>query len=207
MIAILVFAVVASAGGCSSSGGGGPLDGGGGASMSSGTGGSRDAGSDGPADLAPDGPPAGDTGGTGGVGPDAAGASDAADARADGVDAVPAATFSQVWRTILTEGSLPSSPGCWFCHDGTPGIPEFTTQGLGYSTLVGQPSTSCPGRIRVIAGDAANSVLVNKLRAHAPFNSGMICGGMPMPLSATRFITPEQLAMIESWINAGALNN
>jgi len=61
--------------------------------------------------------------------------------------------------------------------------------------------------VRVIPGNAADSVLVNKLRAHAPFNSGMICGGEPMPFSATRFITAAQLAMIESWINAGALDN
>jgi len=33
-----------------------------------------------------------------------------------------------------------------------------------------------------------------------------VCGGNPMPFG-NRTITLDQLHMVESWINAGALNN
>jgi len=69
------------------------------------------------------------------------------------------------------------------------------------------PSTSCPPGIRVTAGNPATSVLVNKLRAKPNLGLGVtVCGGNPMPFG-NRTITLDQLHMVESWINAGALNN
>ena len=92
------------------------------------------------------------------------------------------------------------------CHNGgNTSIPNYTTAATSFTTLVNAASTSCAGT-RVIPGNAAASVLVNKLRAKAPFNSGLLCGGAAMP-KGNRSITPAQLQMIEQWINAGALNN
>ena len=51
-------------------------------------------------------------------------------------------------------------------------------------------------------------MLVNKLRAKPNLGLGVtVCGGDPMPLGTDRSITLDQLHLIESWINAGALNN
>jgi hypothetical protein len=157
--------------------------------------------------------------GTGGAGVADAGADamdggDGATSKPDGsatgdapVDA-PAATLTQIWTTILSDVSSPqTSPSCVGCHDGSPGIPDYTSKAMTYATWVGVPSTSCSG-IRVTAGNAETSVLINKLRAKPNLGLGVtVCGGVPMPMGDTRSITLDQLHMIESWINAGALNN
>jgi len=157
------------------------------------------------------------TGGTGGAadaGADKNDGGDGATAKTDGnvtadaaVDAPPA-TLTQIWSTILSDLTNPdTSPSCIGCHDGSPGIPDYTSVAMTYATWVGVASTSCSG-IRVTPGNAETSVLVNKLRAKPNLGLGVtVCGGMPMPLGDTRSITLEELHMIESWINAGALNN
>jgi hypothetical protein len=124
----------------------------------------------------------------------------------DGAVDAPPATLTQIWTAILGNSAAEPAPGCVTCHDGSnTSIPDYTTAGTSFTTLVNAAATSCPGT-RVIPGSAAASVLVNKLRAKAPFNSGLLCGGAAMP-KGNRSITPDQLQMIEQWINAGALNN
>ncbi len=154
------------------------------------------------------------TGGAADAGADKNDGGDGAMAKTDGnvtddaaVDA-PAATLTQIWSTILSDlTNSDTSPSCIGCHDGTPGIPDYTSVAKTYATWVGVASTSCSG-IRVTPGNAETSVLVNKLRAKPNLGLGVtVCGGMPMPIGDTRSITLEELHMIESWINAGALNN
>jgi hypothetical protein len=162
----------------------------------------------------------GGTTGTGGTGIADAGADrkdggDRATSMTDGsvstdgrVDAA-AATLTQIWTMILSDVTPPdTAPTCVGCHDGTPGIPDYTSVAMTYATWVNVPSTSCPPGIRVTPGNAETSVLINKLRAKPNLGLGVtVCGGVAMPMGDTRSITLDQLHMIESWINAGALNN
>lgn len=150
------------------------------------------------------------------AGADVKDAGDGATPKTDGnvtgdgaVDAPAAATLTQIWTTILSDVSSPqTSPSCAGCHDGTPGIPDYSSRATTYATWVNVPSTSCPPGIRVTPGNAETSVLINKLRAKPNLGLGVtVCGGVPMPMGDTRSITLDQLHMIESWINAGALNN
>lgn len=155
---------------------------------------------------------AGGNSGAGGTTP-ATDGSIAGDAAIDGSMDAPtdaqAATLNQIWSTILTVVTpSDTAPGCVGCHEGSdPTIPNYKTTKTAYETLVGQPSTSCNGT-RVIAGDAEHSILINKLRAKPNLGLGVVvCGGLAMPYLPDQHITLDQLHMIESWINAGALNN
>jgi hypothetical protein len=148
--------------------------------------------------------------GTGGKdGGDAATSKPDGSVTSDGSADAPAATLTQIYSTILSVVTPPdTAPSCMGCHDASPGIPDYTSKAMAYATLVGVASTSCAGGIRVTPGNAETSVLVNKLRAKPNLGLGVtVCGGMPMPIGDTRSITLDQLHMIESWINAGALDN
>jgi hypothetical protein len=150
--------------------------------------------------------------GTGGAGIADAGP-DGRDGGGDGshtdaaVDAPPA-TLTQIWTTILSDVTTATAPACVGCHDGSDrSIPDYTSIATTYASWVGVASTSCPGSIRVTAGNAETSVLVNKLRSKPVLGLGVTaCGGDPMPIG-NRSITLDQLHLIENWINAGALNN
>jgi hypothetical protein len=158
----------------------------------------------------------GGTPGTGGgavadAGPDGGGDGSQTDGRvtSDGPVDAPPATLTQIWTTILSVFTpMQTAPSCAGCHDGTPGIPDYSSPATTYATWVNVPSTSCAPGIRVTPGNAETSVLVNKLRAKPNLGLGVtVCGGDPMPLGTDRSITLDQLHLIESWINAGALNN
>ena len=127
----------------------------------------------------------------------------------DGSIDAPAPTLTQIWTTILSvQTPVDTAPACNGCHDGSPGIPDYTSPATTYATWVGVASTSCPPGIRVTPGNAATSVLINKLSAKPNLGLGVtVCGGDPMPLGTDRTITLDQLHMIEDWINAGAPNN
>jgi len=156
------------------------------------------------------------TGGAGGADAGAGGedGGDAATSQPDGggsdgsADA-PAPTLTQIWTTILSVITpADTAPSCIGCHDGSPGIPDYTSVAKTYQTWVNVASTSCPPGIRVTPGNAETSVLINKLRAKPNLGLGVtVCGGDPMPALPDAHITLDQLHMIEAWINAGALNN
>jgi hypothetical protein len=150
-----------------------------------------------------------DAGAGGKDGGDAATPKSDASITGDGSMDAPAATLTEIWTTILSDVDPPdTAPTCVGCHDGSPGIPDYTSKATTYATWVGVASTSCTGGIRVTPGNAETSVLINKLRAKPSLGLGVtVCGGMPMPIGDTRRITLDQLHMIESWINAGAPNN
>ncbi len=84
---------------------------------------------------------------------------------------------------------------CIGCHGvgGNAGLD--LSSGLSYDNLVGVPATASSGN-RVEAGDANSSVLYQRL-------SGLMVG--PMPPSGV--LPRETRALVEEWINDGALDN
>ena len=128
------------------------------------------------------------------------------DAAENAVDAAthPAAasTFTQVYTDII-------SPICVQCHNPqgigvTMGKLDMSTKAAAFTDLVGVAAmgTGCGGMgTRVVAGNAADSILFKKIDP----NQGSPCGSK-MPLGLTP-LTDAQANEIESWINAGAMNN
>jgi hypothetical protein len=128
------------------------------------------------------------------------------DAAENAVDAAthPAAasTFTQVYTDII-------SPICVQCHNPqgigvTMGKLDMSTKAAAFTDLVGVAAmgTGCGGMgTRVVAGNAADSILFKKIDP----NQGSPCGSK-MPLGLTP-LTDAQATEIESWINAGAMNN
>jgi hypothetical protein len=221
--------------GCGSSS---PKTGTGGAGMDAGTGGKGTGG-------------AGMDAGTGGKGTGGMGMGGKMDSGTDMATDTPtdggAPTFTEVFA-IISDKSTATSPGCTTCHDGVntdggagTGLPhgmDFTTKTAAYAALVGVNSIRCPGGAdaggdastaalkRVLAGNAAQSVLWQKLNQGVNGNSMPACDNVAMPLNVpkptdggatdggdagftltTYMVTAGQLATVMGWINAGALNN
>ena len=160
-------------------------------------------------------------------------------------DTQAAPTFTQVYAII----SNATVAGCTTCHDGTntdggagTGLPHgmnFTTKAAAYAALVGVDSIRCGASDagvdgsaalkRVLAGNAAQSVLVQKLLQGMGITAGLCdtaANSVGMPLNVgkptdggapdggyagftltTYAVTAPQLTTIQDWINAGALNN
>jgi hypothetical protein len=116
--------------------------------------------------------------------------------------AAAAATFTQVYGNII-------SPICVQCHNPQGigvmiGKLDMSTKATAFTDLVGVSAMGmlCGGMgTRVIAGNAANSILFKKVDP----NQGSPCGSkMPLGLPP---LTTAQANEIETWINAGAMNN
>jgi hypothetical protein len=126
------------------------------------------------------------------------GAADAAVTDAGmGDAAVAATTFTRV-HTIITMNCAP-------CHTANAsGNLKMNSKAAAYTALVGVTAMggecSASARKRVIANDAAGSLLIRKLEGGPE-----LCGArMPKDKPA---LSPALIAEIKSWINAGALNN
>jgi hypothetical protein len=81
---------------------------------------------------------------------------------------------------------------------------DMSTKSLAYSNLVGVSAmgTACGGMgTRVVASNADGSILYKKVDP----GQGAPCGSK-MPLGLTP-LTEDQANEIESWINAGAMND
>jgi hypothetical protein len=73
------------------------------------------------------------------------------------------------------------------------------SNGNSHAQLVDVPVASCAGRLRVVAGNAKESYLVNKL-------TGIdLCNGNRMPAATP--LAPAQIDTIRAWICAGAKND
>jgi hypothetical protein len=111
-------------------------------------------------------------------------------------------TFTQVYTDII-------SPICVQCHNPqgigvSMGHLDMSTKAVAFSDLVGVAAmgTGCGGMgTRVVAGNAGDSILFKKVDPAQPSP----CGSK-MPLGLTP-LTEAQANEIESWINAGAMNN
>jgi hypothetical protein len=79
---------------------------------------------------------------------------------------------------------------------------SMSTAAVAYMQLVKASSNSmaCMGKTRVVPGDAAGSLLVQKLRG-----ATTMCGGV-MPVGAEE-IPEADFKRITDWINAGACDN
>jgi hypothetical protein len=115
-------------------------------------------------------------------------------------DAAPAsATFTEVYAAIL-------QPTCSECHrpGGIGSFQDFSSQPVAYTALVGMkasgPSCGSSGETRVVAGNASQSLLFQKVsEANPPCGAQMPLGGPSL--------SSAQVTLVEDWINAGALND
>jgi hypothetical protein len=84
------------------------------------------------------------------------------------------------------------------CHGTGQGELTMTSATTAYGNLVGVPSSET-GELRVIAGNAEDSYLVQKLEGRATVGARMPFGGQQL--------TATDLQNIKNWINQGARNN
>lgn len=108
-----------------------------------------------------------------------------------------APTLTQIQTQIF-------DPGCATCHTDvgrTPSAGLNLKAGVSFAQLVGVASPQLPGAVRVIAGNANGSYLVQKLEGSANIV------GSRMPRNGPPFLTDAQVKFIRDWITAGALNN
>ena len=110
----------------------------------------------------------------------------------------PTVTFStQIQQQIL-------NPACVACHTDegrTPASNLNLRSGVSHSQLVGVASVGKAGAVRVIAGNASGSYLIQKLEGAADIV------GLRMPRNGPPYLTTEQIALIRQWIQNGAPNN
>jgi hypothetical protein len=110
------------------------------------------------------------------------------------------ATFTQVYAAIIN-----GSPNCNGCHTSPSptGNLDMSTQAKAYANLVGQPATSAPSCASetldlVAPGNPGQSLMYLKVTSPP-------CGKQ-MPLGGP-YLTAPQVALIQSWIAAGALDD
>jgi hypothetical protein len=110
-------------------------------------------------------------------------------------EAGPAATFDEVYATVLN-----TTCNNGYCHGNTAGgwsVKE--DKDATYAELVGPTSSQCTGLKRVAAGEPEKSALYLKLRGG--FTG--VCKGNKMPPSGGA-VSAAQLEAVRSWIAAGA---
>lgn len=106
----------------------------------------------------------------------------------------PPPSFAADIQPLLTASCTGSS-----CHDSSsPAAGLDLTEGSAHGELVGVVSTFYAPALRVVAGNAGDSVLWNKVANTGRFGGKMPPGGR-FPASSTQ--------LIEDWINAGAPAN
>ncbi len=96
---------------------------------------------------------------------------------------------------------------CTSCHSlGFPtntivGIQMVLTAGDAFGSLVNQKSVLDASLTLVIPGDSANSLLFQKVASDTP------PVGATMPLVGGRRLNSTELALVQDWIDQGAMNN
>lgn len=104
------------------------------------------------------------------------------------------ATFTQVYGLIMM--------GC-SCHvTGSQGGLAMPDKMTAHMNLVGVNAMACSGQKRVVAGDAANSVLYHSLEQT---NLGS-CMAPKMPRGMAKW-SAANIDTVKAWINAGAKND
>jgi len=120
------------------------------------------------------------------------------DSPAAPTNTAPTVTFStQIQQQIL-------NPACVACHTDegrTPAGGLNLRSGVSHGQLVGVASVGKAGAIRVIAGNASGSYLIQKLEGASDIV------GLRMPRNGPPYLTTEQVALIRQWITNGAPNN
>lgn len=113
-------------------------------------------------------------------------------------------TLSSIQRDIFNAPDSTGRAACSSCHN--PQNAQFAANlnladGSAYGQLVGIPSTTKPGAVRVIAGDPDNSYLIQKIIG----SSDIV--GQRMPRTGGPYLTDGQVLVIRRWIALGARND
>jgi hypothetical protein len=116
----------------------------------------------------------------------------------------PAAKFSEIYPLIYP---LTTNARCDFCHSlpanniSNGGLHMGSDPAAAVAGLVGKQSTNsmCTHQTLVVPGKPDESLFLQKLSPNPPCGSRMPVGGKVLP--------DDQLAMIRSWIAAGALDD
>jgi hypothetical protein len=91
------------------------------------------------------------------------------------------------------------------CH-GNPGPGSYANSTSQFARLGGMtvPNGPCAGRPRMVRGNAAQSLFIQKVQAEGPYPCG---AKMPLGCTGTgeqRCLTPEEIATLAAWVNSGA---
>jgi hypothetical protein len=106
------------------------------------------------------------------------------------------ATFTDVYAII----EMRCGGGGSGCHVmGSSGGLNMQSKMMAFQNLVGVDSEECNDEVRVIAGDADNSLLIQALEGSADCIDPMPRGRAPLP--------EADIATIREWIEAGAMND
>lgn len=109
------------------------------------------------------------------------------------------ATFNQVYNQALKDSCAAT------CHNDDSGMNgglvmlDISQQIVAYGNLVGRASGIYGGETRVIAGNAAGSLLVKKLEGDPTVGARMPAGAAPL--------SAAQIQLVKDWIAAGAKND
>jgi hypothetical protein len=108
------------------------------------------------------------------------------------------ATDAGVGTRAQVQGIL--NGACIYCH--SPPTPPENLVLTDVSAVVGTHSMECTDKLRIQAGNAQNSYLIDKLRGGAQSPCGCFMG-QQMPLDDDA-LSADNLRIITTWINAGA---
>lgn len=189
-------------GGSAAAGKGGSSSGGSGGNSSSGGAAGGSGGATGGTGGATGGTGGANTAGAGGMNTGGSGAG-GSNAGGSGGGAVVAAKFKSDIMPILAQK-------CAMCHNN-----EYVTGPL--ARLMKTTSEACGGGIRVVKGSAATSPVVKKVkggndacgmrRMPLVFPAGCSSNNCAVPCQGGDCLSADQIAKLESWINAGATDN
>jgi len=87
-------------------------------------------------------------------------------------------------------------PSCVRCHDADSSPPDLTLEGAS-AGLVNVESGSYPGRLLVLPGDPAGSLLYRKVSGTQAADEGDV-----MPIGAA--LPADQVQLVKGWIEGGA---
>ena len=114
-------------------------------------------------------------------------------------------TFASIQHEIFETTDESGRAACTNCHTDvggrTPSGGLNLRHEVAYASLVSVASRGKTGAVRVIAGDADNSYMIQKLEGR----SGIV--GERMPRTGGPFLTEGQMTILKRWIATGANNN
>jgi hypothetical protein len=116
---------------------------------------------------------------------------------AGGPPGAKASTFAQIQSGIFTPTCAKS--GCHTSDIVAGGL--VLEAGQSYGQIVGRPAPEQPRLDLVRPGNAEASYLLKKVRGDLDIS------GAHMPLDGPPFLSPDQIAGLAAWIQAGAPNN
>lgn len=108
-----------------------------------------------------------------------------------------ALTFTQIQTTIFTPSC--AKAGCHASAAASGGL--VLDAGQAYASLVGRPAQEQPQLAYVRPGSPEASYLLKKVRGDPDIS------GSRMPRDGPPFLSPQQIAGLAAWIQAGAPNN